>query len=132
MAPSTESGKARGSQDTVLAGKIGAAIIAARHPDITQAELARRCGIDQPTLSKLERGKRITPMTVFEMLEIERATSRPPGWLLQRAGIVGTPERGAASAIAADPSLPTVVRVMLLAALEASRSVVDVRAMADA
>lgn len=120
MARNAAPGKARGSHDTALAGMIGAAIRDAREPDLTQGQLAARCGIDQPTMSRLERGTRPTPLTVYEMLRIEEATNRPPGWLLQHAGIVGTHERSAASAIASDATLPVIVRRMLLAALAAA------------
>jgi transcriptional regulator with XRE-family HTH domain len=116
-------GLARGSQDVVLAGKVGAAIIAARHPDITQAELARRTGIDQPTVSKLERGLRPTPITLWEMLAIEQATGRPPGWILSRSGITN-PTHGLdiAAAVNADADLTSLARRMLLAAIDAAHA----------
>jgi transcriptional regulator with XRE-family HTH domain len=117
-------GSVRGGSDTELAAKLGRAIREALGDEMSQSELARITGIDQPTLSKLIRGVRTTPLTVWEMLTVERATRRPPGWILVRAGITReTP--GAREAIKAEPGLPVVARRVLLAGLEAAKDTLE-------
>lgn len=109
----------RGGDDVELARRLGAAVREAMG-ELTQSEVARNSRIDQPTLSKLVRGVRLTPMTVWEMLTIEKACNRPAGWILSRAGY--SAERPSATeAIMGEDDLPILARRMLIAALEAAR-----------
>src|SRR5918993_5521435 len=89
-ARSVEGGR-KGADDIELAIRLGHAIRAAMGSHIRQPELARATGIDQPTISKLIRGTRKSPLTVWEMMRFESATGRPHGWILQTAGIIESP-----------------------------------------
>lgn len=108
----------RGGDDIELARRLGHAIREAMG-ELTQTDLARASGIDQPTISKLIRGIRLTPMTVWEMLALEKACKRPTGWILQRAGYL-KPTASAADAIMGEDDLPIIARRMLVAALGAA------------
>jgi transcriptional regulator with XRE-family HTH domain len=113
----TTRGAARGgaTEDPETAAAMGRAIREAMGPDMTQGDLARATGIDQPTLSKMIRGLRPSPLTVWEMMTIERATGRPYGWLLGAAGITErTP--GVREAVLGDSRLTASARRVLIAA----------------
>lgn len=109
----------RGNDDRALVSALGRAVRLARGDEMSQPELAMRTGIDQPTLSKLERGVRLTVLNIWEMLTIERATGRPPGWILRQAGIIA-PSTSVADAVRSDPDLTTEARRILLAAHRAA------------
>jgi len=108
----------RGAHDTELARRLGRALREAMG-EMSQTELARRSGIDQPTISKLLRGVRLTSMTVWEMMAMERACGVPAGWMLSEAGYL-SPTTSARNAIMGEVELPMLARKMLLAALAAA------------
>ncbi len=108
----------RGADNLALAANLGRAIRAAQG-EMSQSELSRRTGIDQPTLSKLVRGVRRTPLTVWEMLTIEQAAGRPPGFILRQAGLI-TRSVGIREALLSEPDLPELARRMLIAASDAA------------
>jgi transcriptional regulator with XRE-family HTH domain len=121
------SSKVRGSGDIDLAEAVGRAIRAAMG-DMTQPELAARTGIDQPTISKLVRGTlrdrskpaRPSPLTLWEMREIEKATGVPPGFILTHMRYLPRNYNTPRQAIMADASLTREARSMLLATLDAA------------
>jgi transcriptional regulator with XRE-family HTH domain len=118
MGAQNNSPTVRGSEDLALAGAVGNAIVAARG-DMTQTELSAATGIDQPTISKLEKGMRKSPLTVWEMRAIEQATGRPPGFILTEVGYLHR-RHGARQAIAAEPNLTVEGRRLVLATLDAA------------
>lgn len=118
-----KSGGVRGAGDIELAAAIGRAIIAARG-EMSQPELSRRTGIDQPTISKLERGTRPSSLTLWEMRAIERACDRPAGFILGEVGYLRR-RLSTRQALQADARLSAEARVILLAALEAAHSMSD-------
>lgn len=118
-----QSGGVRGAEDIELAAAIGRAVVAARG-EVSQSELSRRTGIDQPTISKLEQGKRPSSLTVWEMRAIERACERPAGFILGEVGYLRR-RLTARQALQADAQLSAEARVILLAGLEAAHSMSD-------
>lgn len=119
------SGSSRGRDDVTTAAAIGRAIMAARD-SMSQSELSRLTGIDQPTISKLERGARPQPLTVWEMAQIERCTGRPPGFLLREAGYLPR-TLTARQALQAEPGLDATARVVLAAGLDAALALAESR-----
>lgn len=118
MDSSRESPSVRGSEDLELSASIGRAVTAARG-DMTQMDLARATGIDQPTISKLEKGMRRSPLTLWEMRAIEQATGRPPGFILTEMGYLHR-RNTARQAIAAEPGLSVEGRRLVVATLDAA------------
>lgn len=112
------SGSSRGSDNIQLAASLGRAIVAARG-SMTQTELAERTGIDQPTISKLEKGLRRQPLTVWEMQAIEAATGRGAGFILRECGYLPR-TLTARQAVAAEPNLGADARVAIIGALDAA------------
>jgi len=51
---------------------------------MTQTQLGDAVGLPQSSISDIERGARA--VTVDELVAIERATGRPPGWILRAIG----------------------------------------------
>jgi transcriptional regulator with XRE-family HTH domain len=113
---------ARGADDAELHSSIAKAVRAALSGlgNGAQSEVARRTGITQPEVSKIARGQRPTPLNLWEMIEIERATQRPHGYILTEMGYLTGSSRGARDAIASDPDLSEEGRAIVLASYDAA------------
>jgi transcriptional regulator with XRE-family HTH domain len=99
-----------------LSVELGQAIKAARG-SMKQDALARAVGVDQPTISKWERGT-VRP-SLDDIARVEKATGRARGWVLIAAGLVDG-ITSTLDAIDGDPMLTEQAREMLRAAYQAS------------
>jgi transcriptional regulator with XRE-family HTH domain len=112
---------ARGAGDADLHARVAKAVRAAMSILGTgaQSEVARRTGITQPEISKIARGQRPTTLNLWEMIEIERATGRPHGFILREMKYL--PEiTSARDAIMSSPDLDATGRAIVLAAYDAA------------
>jgi len=98
---------------------LGAAVRRARADRLKQGELAAAIGVTQPTMSEIETGKR--PPTIDELVRIEQACDRPPGWVLSACGY-GPSADGVLAALEADPELTDEGRELLAVTYEAARA----------
>lgn len=110
---------------------IGQAIVLARkEARLTQTDLADAIGAKQPTISALETGARKDGPTVLEMMAIERACQRPPGFILRRAGYMHEVV-GVAAAAALDSDLDDGMRHVVQATYRAAVEASEFRRLTD-
>jgi transcriptional regulator with XRE-family HTH domain len=106
---------ARGTPDPPsLSARLARAIRLARE-HISQTALADAVEVDQPSVSKWERGEQRPSLE--QIAAVETATGRRPGFVLIAAGLVETPSVEAA--LAADSHLDDVQRQFVLHAYRA-------------
>lgn len=79
---------------------LGRAVDKAR-AKMSQTELGKAIGVSQPVISEIISGKQ--NLSVLQMAAIEKATGRPPGYILRAAGYLT--DLDTAAAIESDPNI---------------------------
>lgn len=92
---------------------LGRAVDKAR-AKMSQTELGNAIGVSQPVISEIIAGKQ--NLSVLQMAAIERATGRPPGYILRAAGYLV--DLDTAGAIRSDPNIDDGARRTVLGAYE--------------